>query len=119
MASSCTVTVVGSYDEDDWGISTDEAGFTAMTSVSLTERVEKAEGKNSKGCVVAVAYYNKTSEVSIEGLGKNIKEAGESLTLTSVSPENGTVYVDESSVEYSYEDWVKTTIKGTAYENIT
>ena len=114
----CTITVRGSFSESDWGIGQDEAGFTAMTSISLTERTEKAEGKNSRGCVVAIAYYNKTSEVSIEGLGDNKKSAGESLSVSSVSPDNGNLYVDESTVEFSNEDWVKTTIKATGYENI-
>ena len=90
-----------------------------MTSVSLTERVEKAEGKNSRGCVVAIAYYNKSSEVTIEGIGSNKKEAGSSITVDSVSPDNANLYVDESTIEYSNEDWVKTTIKATGYENIT
>ena len=116
---ACTINVISNaFSEQDWGIGNDEAGFKAMTSVSITERAEKAEGKDSKGCVVAIAYYNKTSEVSIEGIGDNRKSAGDVLSLSSVSVDNGTVYCEESTIEFSNEDWVKTTLKGTAYENI-
>ena len=116
---ACTIKVISDvFGDDDWGIGSDEAGFKAMTSVSVTERSEKAEGKDSKGCVVAIAYYNKQSEVSIEGIGDNRKSAGEVLPLTTVTVDNGTVYCEESTIEYSNEDWVKTSLKGVAYENI-
>ena len=49
----CTITVQGAFDETDWGIGTDEADFVAMTSVSLTERVEKAEGADAEDCAGA------------------------------------------------------------------
>lgn len=116
---ACTINVISNlFGNGDWGIGADEAGFKAMTSVSVTERAEKAEGKDSRGCVVAIAYYNKTSEVSLEGIGDNRKSAGDVLSLTSVTVDNGTVYCEESAIEYSNEDWVKTTLKGVAYENI-
>jgi len=112
------VVVIGAYTEADWGITNEEAGFLATTSVQVVERVQNAVGKNSKGEVVAVAYYNKTSEVTIEGLGDNRKNAGAQLALN-VNVDNGNVYVDESTITYNNEDWVKTSIKGVAYENIT
>jgi len=115
---ACSISVVSSeFSESDWGIAQEEAGFTATTSVTVTERAEKAEGKDSKGCVVAVIYYNKTSEVVVEGIGENAQAAGSQMTLTT-SVDNGTVYVEESTVTYTNDDWVKTSVKGIAYENI-
>lgn len=117
---SCSVVVRGSgFASSDWGIGNNMAGFKATTSVSITERVDKVEGRDSCGKVVAVVYYNKTSEVSIEGIGSNKKAAGSVLNVTgNVAPDQTPVYVDESSVEQSNNDWVKTTIKGTGYENV-
>jgi len=114
---ACTVTPIGAFTAEDWGITTEEAGFTATTSVTVTERAEKAEGKDSKGCVVAVIYYNKTSEVVVEGIGANGQAAGATMSL-STSVDHGTVYVEESTITYTNDDWVKTSIKGIAYENI-
>ena len=72
---SCSVVVRGSgFCVGDWGISQNQAGFKATTSVSVTERVDKVEGRDSCGKVVAVVFYNKTSEVSIEGIGSNKKQ---------------------------------------------
>ena len=116
---ACTINVVSdSFTEADWGIGQEEAGFTATTSVTVTERAEKAEGKDSKGCVVAVIYYNKTSEVVVEGIGANGQAAGEAMSLTT-TVDNGTVYVEESTITYTNDDWVKTSVKGIAYENIS
>lgn len=117
---SCSVVVKGTgFGAGDWGISQNQAGFKATTSVSVTERVDKVEGRDSCGKVVAVVFYNKTSEVSIEGIGSNKKAAGSIITVSgNVAPDQTPVYVDESSVEASNNDWIKTTIKGTAYENV-
>lgn len=118
---ACSVVIKGSgFGSDDWGISSNQAGFKATTSVSVTERVDKVEGRDSCGLVVAVVYYNKTSEISIEGIGTNKKAAGDILIVSgNAQPDQTPVYVDESAVEYSNTDWVKTTIKGTGYENVT
>tara|TARA_Y100000310_G_scaffold157597_1_gene157010 strand:- start:1712 stop:2146 length:435 start_codon:yes stop_codon:yes gene_type:complete len=127
----CTVTVVSEkFDADDWGIGQDEGGFKAMTSVSKTERQDKAEAKNSKGCIVGLAFYNKSTEVSIEGIGTPSFDedgedpdqrmaAGDVIELESVPSATGQNYiVDEVSIEFSNEDWQKGTVKATAYENI-
>ena len=120
---ACEINVISdSFENEDWGIGTEQADFTATTSVSITERCEKAEGKDSNGCIVAIAFYNKTSEISIEGIGANpsdqVAGADETITLVDITLAQGDAYCDEVSIEYSNEDWVKTTIKGTAYENI-
>ena len=119
---ACTIEVISDdFGDDDWGIGDEQGGFVATTSVSVTERCEKAEGKDSKGCIVAIAFYNKTSEISIEGIGANpdSQVAGDTIDLTGITLDQGDAYCDEVSIEYSNEDWVKTTIKGTAYENIS
>lgn len=116
---ACNISVISdSFTENDWGITQEEAGFTATTSVTVTERAEKAEGKDSKGCVVAVIYYNKTSEVVVEGIGDNRQAAGNTMALQT-SVDNGTVYVEESTITFTNDDWVKTSVKGVAYENIS
>jgi len=117
---ACNVTVNGDgFDADDWGISESIDGFKATTSVSVTERTDKVEGRDSCGLIVGIVYYNKSSEVSIEGIGTNKKEAGSTLEVSgNAQPDQTPLYVDECTVEYSNTDWVKTTIKATGYENI-
>ena len=127
---ACSVTVVSElFGDDDWGIADDEGGFKAMTSVSKTERQDKAEAKNSLGCIVGLAFYIKSTEVSIEGIGTpkhgedgsgNSMAAGDVIELESVPSATGNYYIiDEVSIEFSNEDWQKGTVKATAYENIS
>lgn len=114
-------TVVGIPDLE-FGIIADEAGLLTQ-SASVSHKQDKKEARNGCGVVKALAFYNKTSEVSIEGFG-TIDAQYDVGTLLTLAGEwgialAGACYIDEVSVEKTNEDWVKSTIKATAYEGIT
>lgn len=115
-------TVVGQALE--FGISDDEASLTTQ-SVSMTNKTDKKEARDKCGVVVSVAYYNPTSEISIEGLGTASTSPGATLSLagTYLTPGGGsaaaTIYVDEVTVEKENEEFVKSSIRATAYSGIT
>ena len=110
-------TVVGSSLE--FGVSDDEATLTTQ-SVSVTNKKDKKEARDKCGIVVAVAYYNPTSEVSIEGLGTNGSlSVGGLLALSGTFTLAGALYIDEITVDKGNEDFVKTSVKATAYGGIS
>ena len=76
------------------------------------------EARDKCGDVVAVAYYNKTADVSIEGLGQSSAQVGTSLALAGSFGLTGTVYIDEVTIDLANEDFVKSSIKATCYWNI-
>lgn len=111
-------TVVGD-DELEFGIQEDEASLVTQ-SVSVTNKKDKKEARDKCGIVVAVAYYNGTSEIQIEGLGKATNVVGSALSLAgSYLPLAGAAFVDEVSVEAANEEFVKSSVKATAYEGIS
>ena len=109
-------TVVGSSLE--FGVSDDEASLTTQ-SVSVTNKMDKKEARDKCGIVVAVAYYNPTSEISIEGLGTNGSlSVGGTISLSGTFITVGAIYIDEISVEKGNEDFTKTSVKATSYGGI-
>jgi hypothetical protein len=103
----------------EFGISDDEASLVTQ-SVSVTNKTDKKEARDKCGIVVAVAYYNPTSEVQIEGLGSASATVGSSLSLTGTYLGlAGATYVDEVSIEKANEEFVKSTIRATSYGGIT
>jgi len=119
MPATPCATVVGEALE--FGIDTDEAGLLTQ-SVSVTHKQDKKEARNGCGTVKALAFYNKTSEVSIEGLGTiaDTFNVGTVLTLSDSYGIGlaGALYIDEVTVDKANEDWVKSSIKATAYAGI-
>lgn len=102
-----------------FGVTSDQASLTT-SKVSVSQKVDKKEARDKTGKVVAVSYYNKTSEVTIEGLGKATQTLGASLSITS-SPSTlvGAVFAEQVDVEEGNEDFTKSTVKGMAYEGIS
>lgn len=103
----------------EFGVSDDEASLVTQ-SVSVTNKQDKKEARDNCGIIVAVAYYNPTSEVQIEGLGTAANSIGASLSLTGtyLTLAGGT-YVDEVSIEKANEDFVKSTVRATSYGGIS
>jgi hypothetical protein len=98
-----------------FGIDTDEESLVTQ-SVSVTNKKDKKEARNSCGDIVAVAYYNPTSEIQIEGLGTSAHVVGEALSLSGTYLElAGQTFVDEVSMEKANEEFVKVSIKATSY----
>lgn len=113
-----TATVVGA--SLTFGVGADESSLTTQ-SVSVTNKSNKKEAKDRQGITIAVAYYDKTSDISIEGLGTFASPSaniGTTLTLSGTFTVAGTIYLDEVTIEHSNEDFVKSSLKATAYEGI-
>ena len=109
-------TIVGQALE--FGVADDEASLVTQ-SVSVTNKTDKKEARDKCGIIVAVAYYNPTSEVSIEGLGTAANSIGSALTLSGTYLTlAGTTFVDEVSLEKANEEFVKSSIKATSYSGI-
>lgn len=104
-----------------FGIAAEESSLTTQ-SVSVTNKADKKEARDKQGYVVAVAYYNKTSEISIEGLGTFTGAStniGTTLTISGTfDTASTTVYLDEVTIERANEEFVKSSLKATAYEGI-
>lgn len=108
-------TVVGQALE--FGITDDEASLVTQ-SISVTHKKDKKEARDKCGIIVAVAYYNPTSEITIEGLGTSALLVGAALSLTGDYSLAGATYIDEVSVDYGNEEFVKSSIKATSYGGI-
>jgi len=101
-----------------FGIDTAEASLTTQ-SMSATNKSDKKEARDNCGIVVAVAYYNLTTEITLEGLGTGISTAvGESITLSGSYDEAGTTFVDEITVDWANEEFAKVSVKMTSYAGI-
>lgn len=103
-----------------FGIVADEASLVTQ-SVSVTNRSDKKEARDKSGVVIAVSYYNETSDITIEGLGKAVNTIGASLSLTNTGAGTlaGDAFVDEVTIDLANEEFVKSSIRGTAYEGIS
>lgn len=103
----------------EFGIADDEASLNTQ-SVSVTKKKDKKEARDKCGNICTLAFYNGTCDIQITGLGKSATSPGASLSLSSgFGTVAGAIYVDEVSIEKSNEDFVKSTIKATAYEGIS
>jgi predicted alternative tryptophan synthase beta-subunit len=103
----------------EFGVAADEASLVTQ-SVSVTNKIDKKEARDKCGIIVAVAYYNPTSEIQIEGLGTAATTVGSALSLTGTYLGlAGATYVDEVSLEKANEEFVKSTIRATSYGGIT
>jgi len=108
-------TVVG--DQLEFGIAEDEASLVTQ-SVSVTNKCDKKEVRDKCGIITSVAYYNEMSDITIEGYGQTTLTCGSLLALANTIPVAGAVYVDEVTIDLDNEDYVKTTIRATAYSGI-
>lgn len=109
-------TVVG--EALDFGIEEDEASLVTQ-SVSIVNKSDKKEVRDKCGIVISVAYYNRTSEVSIEGVGTSAATIGGALSLAGDYDLAGATFVDEITHDFSNEEFVSTSIKATSYEGIS
>ena len=125
MAAGDSINVIGNdYTESDWGIPDEQLGFIATTSVSVSNAVESVEAKNRVGEVVAVVLYNKSAEVTVEGIGQpDSGEVGSDATLTGIDDyiQAGSTKIIITGVDFelSNEDWARATVKGNVYELIS
>lgn len=112
-------TIIG--DQLPFGIgNNDEAGLVTHTIKSVTKK-DKKEARDRYGNVVSVAHFNEQTDLTIEGLGNITASCGAVLVLQNVlSPAvTGVVVVDEVAVDRVNDDYQKTSVKATAYANMT
>lgn len=105
----------------EFGLTEEEGTGSGLVtqSVSVTNKSDKKEARDKCGIIASVAYYNKMSDITIEVLGTSTDVVGAALSLTGVYLTlAGSVFVDEVSLEKANEEFVKSTIKATAYEGI-
>ena len=103
-----------------FGVANDESSLTTQ-SVSVTNKSDKKEARDKGGSVVAIAYYNKTSDISIDGLGTFTgasTNVGTALTLSGTFDTAGSHFVDEVTIDHANEEFVKSSIKATSYSGI-
>lgn len=108
-------TVVG--DALEFGICEDEASLVTQ-SVSVTNSCDKAEVRDKCGIIVSVAYYNEMSDITIEGVGTAVLACGAALSLANDITVAGATYIDEVTLDYANQDFVKSTIRATSYSGI-
>lgn len=99
-----------------FGISNEEGGLTATTSVQMSRKREKKEARNKDGEIVTVVFLNPMTELTVEGYG-DAGDLGAALSISTFQF-TGTAYIEEVTNSASNEDFVKTTIKAVAYDNI-
>lgn len=105
-----------------FGIEEDEASLITQ-SLKVTHKRDKKEVRDKCGNVISVAHYNRMADIEIQGVRKAefSLDVGDDLELSNtINPAVvGKMIIDEISTEMSNEDFVKTSIKATAYELIT
>lgn len=90
------------------------AGLSATTRVSVTYKRDKKELRGYAGGVKAVAYYNPTEDISIEGYGTVSSEVGGSVSVAGLTG-GGTVIVEEITYDSTNDDFVKSSLKAVQY----
>ena len=101
-----------------FGIAADHGGLVTQ-KLSVTSKTDKKEARDRNGVVQAVSYYNKTQEISLEGLGTYTGgQIGAVLSLSGITLVGASAYVEEISVEQANEDFVKTSVKAACWEGI-
>ena len=102
-----------------FGVGSASSGLITQR-VSISKRCEVKEARDKQGEVVAAAFYRNTTEVSVEGLTTGSSALLGTLVLPTGAPTvTGALVIEEKTVEYSNEDWVKTTLKAVAYATVT
>lgn len=95
---------------------------TLINSKTVSTKMDKKDGRDMDGNVIAYAFYGKMADHSLEILGK--EHADQAVAAVSTFPStiggsaevSGTAFViDEVSVDYSNDDFVKTNISVSEY----
>ena len=101
-----------------FGVGADE-GSLITESITVVQTSDKKEARNRTGDVIAVAYYNQRTEITIKGLGASAATVGATLSLSGSHSPVGTLYIDEITLEHGNEEFVASELKCTAYTGIS
>jgi hypothetical protein len=92
------------------------AGLSATTRISFTLKRDKKELRGYAGGVKAVAYYNPTTDISVEGYGTVSASVGGSIQVAGAPSGIGTtIIVEEITYDQSNDDFVKSSVKAIGY----
>lgn len=108
--------------KEQWGILLEETGGLVTQTLSMTNRADKKIARGLVGDHAAIAWYSKTTEVSIEAYGETDYDAGQALTLANtklLTPASTAYFVEEITVTRQFDDFIKTSIKAMAYSGVT
>ena len=102
----------------DWGIPADAASLVTQR-ISSAQKVDKKEAIKHDGEVQAVCYYNKNTEISIEGLGVGTTELAATIAaISGLDTAGGIIHCSEITIDFANEEFAKTSIKGRAWATI-
>lgn len=99
----------------DFGMAGNSAGLSVTTSVSVTTKRDKKELRGNDGNLIAVAYFNETADISVEGYGETSATIGSAVQLGVQFDLPSTVVIEEIGYTATNEDFVKSSIKATGY----
>lgn len=94
-----------------------------VQSKSISTKVDKKDGRDQDGNVIAYAYYGSMAEHSIDILG--VAQADVDTVASATAPAalgvvaavgGGAFVIDEITVDYSNEDFVKVSAKVSEYK---
>lgn len=102
-----------------FAVPSDEASLVTQ-SVTVTRKKKKKEAMDHFGTTVAVAYYNETADIKIEGFGdKHLQGIGVVFALIGTGyGTTGTIVCEEVQLDFKNEDFVKSSISAVAYSGI-
>jgi hypothetical protein len=99
-----------------FGMTDNSGGLHVTTSVGVTLKRDKKELRGNTGDIIAVAYFNPTSDISIEGYGETEAEIGGSVTLgVGFDAQAANIIVEEITYTATNEDFIKSSVKATGY----
>ena len=107
-------TFVGGYT---FGISADCNGLTT-DKLSVSNKSQKKEIRDKDGNVCSVAFYGFTSDISGSGYGTaGVFSIGTAVTAATADAKRfgSTIFLDSISFDFSNEDYVKVSWKGTSF----
>jgi hypothetical protein len=105
-----------------FGIAADQGGGSpvlVLQKLTVNQKTDQKEARDRNGVVQAVSFYNKTQEISLEGLGAYTGAAiGAALSLSGITLVGTSAYVQEINVEHGNEEFLKTSVKAVCWEGI-
>lgn len=104
-----------------FGVGASDEASLITHGIKVTRKAKQKFAADRYGSTIAVAFYDPSVEVNIEGLATTTLTVGSAMTLANAATISvtGTLLVEEISEDRSNEDFVKTTIKATAFATLT
>ena len=99
-----------------FGLTSNLLSLAVTTSATVTLKRDKKELRGIQGGVKAVAYYNPTAEISIEGYGTATATIGNGIQVSGLpTMGQGQTIVEEISYTLSNDDFQKSSVRAVQY----